>query len=43
MKEYLDIICSPSKDEKGMYAECLDVFYSVRYENPLAKPENGIW
>ena len=31
MRESLDIICSQSKYEKGMYYELKDVFYSVRY------------
>ena len=39
MREYVDIICYPSKYEKGMYAEFKDVIYDVRYENLLAKSE----
>ena len=35
----MDIIFSPSEDEKGMYDEFIDGFYAVRYENPLAKSE----
>ena len=34
---FLYIIFFPSKDEKGLYAEFKDVFYAVKYENPLAK------
>ena len=40
MRESLDIICSPSKDEKCIYAEYKEVFYAFRYENPLTKSEN---
>ena len=36
IKESLISICSPSKDEKCMYAKFKDVFYDVGYENPLA-------
>ena len=35
----LDIICSPSRYLKGSYAEFQDIFYAVRYENPLAESE----
>ena len=34
IKYLLDIICSLSKDDKGMHAEFGDVFYSFRYVNP---------
>ena len=34
MKESLDSIFSPYKNEKGMYAEFEDVFYEVMYFNP---------
>ena len=37
IKESLDIIFSPSKDEKGMYAEFKYVYYAIRYVNPKAK------
>ena len=37
MKESLDIICSPSKDKKGTYAEFGYIFYAVSYFNPKRK------
>ena len=37
IKEYLDIICSPYKYEKGMYSEFKDVYYYFRYVNPKTK------
>ena len=37
MRESLDIIIYPSKDEKFMYDEFQDVFYAVRYKKLLAK------
>ena len=37
IKESLDIICSPYKYEKWMYAEFKDVYYAVRYVNPKEK------
>ena len=40
IKESLDIICSSSKDEKGMYAKFEDVYYAIRYVNPKAKRAN---
>ena len=43
MREYVDIICYPSKYEIVMYAELKDISYSVRYKKPLAKSEKGIW
>ena len=43
MIQSLDIICSPSKYEIVMYAEFKDTFYTVRYENTLAKSEKRIW
>ena len=39
MREPLYIICSPSRYEKGTYAEFKDFFYAVRYGNPSAKLE----
>ena len=38
----MDIICSSSKYENGIYAEFKDVFYTVGYENPLAKSGKSI-
>ena len=37
IKYYLDIICSPSKGDKGMYSEFKGVYYAVRGVNPKAK------
>ena len=37
MKELLDIICSPYKYDKGIYAEFEVFFYAVMYVNPEAK------
>ena len=37
IKYYLDIICSPSKGDKGMYSEFKGVYYAVRDVNPKAK------
>ena len=36
----MDIICSLSKDKKGMYAEFKDVYYAVMYVNAEAKLAN---
>ena len=40
IKEYLNIICSPSKEEKGIYSEFKYFYYAVRYMNPKAKSAN---
>ena len=43
IKESLFIICSPSKEEKGMYAEFEDMDCTVMYVNPRAESENTEW
>ena len=40
IKQSMDIICSLSKDKKGMYAEFKDVYYDVMYVNAEAKLAN---
>ena len=37
MRECLDNFLYPSKYERGMYAQSKNVFYSIRYKNPLPK------